>query len=230
MIRCVMFDFGNVLVQFDIQKLEDFLRSHMADPDTLTLELLFNLEPISDFDLGKISVTDMFERVKDKLNLKKVEISEFLSRSAETIKPSRKMPIIRRMLRKNGFKTAVVSNTNTHHFNHIQSVHPEVFADFDYLMLSFQHGFKKPDHRMLEVPAKHLEVSPDECFFIDDLVSNINAFNKWSNQPGHGHHYNVSDDKFRPNGRLEEEIRGLVIKMVNLGMLTPDQADEVNKS
>mgnify|MGYP001599525433 FL=1 len=227
MIHCAMFDCGNVLVQLNMQEFYRFLRSHMSNPDILEPELIFlHLEPISDFDLGKIGVFQMFKRVKNTLDLN-VGKNEFLAQSARILNPDRKVAAIGQMLKKNGIKTAVVSNTNNYHFEYLQTAYPDVFAAFDYLMLSFQHGFKKPDHRMWEVPACHLDVSPEECFFVDDLKNNIIEFMKWSKGLGTAHHYDVSDDKLCPNGRLEEERNKLVMRMVNLAMLTPAQAESI---
>jgi putative hydrolase of the HAD superfamily len=222
-----MFDFGNVLAQLDTQKLYGFLQSHQYPVHGARHpEEFFNLEPISDFEIGKISLTQMFERVKAELSLN-VGISEFLVQTTEILNPDQKMPTIRRMLKKNGIKTVVVSNTNAFHFHYIQSDYPKVFAGFDYLMLSFRHGFKKPDHRMWEVPARHLGVSPEECFFVDDLKNNIVEFMEWSRGLGIGHYYDVTDDKFCPNGRLEAERNKMVMKMLILGMLSPAQANSV---
>ena len=105
----------------------------------------------------------------------------------------------------------------------LQEELPYVFANFDYPMLSYQHGFEKPDHRMWEVPARHLGVSPEECFFVDDFKSNIAEFMKWSGGLGISHHYDVADERYCPNGRLEEERNKLFLKMFDLDMLTFDQ-------
>jgi len=222
MIRCAMFDFGQVLVQFETQRLYDFLRSHMSDPDILNRRSIFTVEPMIDFDLGRIGTTQMFEKVKSELALN-VGIAEFLFHFTEVMNPDPNMATLRRILKTNGIKTVVISNTNIYHSNYVQLVYPDVFANFDYLMLSYQHGFEKPDHRMWEVPARHLGVSPEECFFVDDFKSNIAEFMKWSGGLGISHHYDVADERYCPNGRLEEERNKLFLKMFDLDMLTFDQ-------
>ena len=222
MIRCAMFDFGQVLVQFETQRLYDFLRSHMSDPDILNRRSIFTVEPMIDFDLGRIGTTQMFEKVKSELALN-VGIAEFLFHFTEVMNPDPNMATLRRILKTNGIKTVVISNTNIYHSNYVQLVYPDVFANFDYLMLSYQHGFEKPDHRMWEVPARHLGVSPEECFFVDDFKSNIAEFMKWSGGLGISHHYDVADERYWPNGRLEEERNKLFLKMFDLDMLTFDQ-------
>ena len=222
MIRCAMFDFGQVLVRFETQRFYDFLRAHMPNPDILKRRPIFTIEPMVDFDLGRIDTTRMFERIKSELALN-VGIAEFLFHFTEVMNPDPKMATLRQILKVNGVKTAVVSNINIYHFQYVQLVYPYVFANFDYPMLSYQHGFEKPDHRMWEIPARHLGVSPEECFFVDDFKSNLVEFMKWSGGLGTGHHYDVVDEKYCPNGRLEEERKKLFLKMFDLNMLTFDQ-------
>lgn len=223
MIRCAMFDFGNVLVHFDTQRFVNFLRAH-SYRDDIKPEEVFKLECLAEFELGRIKTAEMFKRIKSALELN-VGIGEFLFQYTDVMKPDPKMFTLRRMLRADGIKLAVVSNINQYHFNYVQFVHPEVFADFDNLTLSFQLEFKKPDRRMWEIPAFCLGVRPDECFFVDDLKANIDAFEQWGG--GIGHYYNVIDEKYYPNDRLEVERSKLIFKMASLNMLSYSDASDI---
>lgn len=223
MIRYAMFDYGNVLVHFDTLKFYDFLRTHQRLGSRDVKGIFRNLDCLSEFDLGRIKVDEMFNGVKEALGLD-VKKSDFLFAYTEVIKPDHKMVSIKKILRENSVNLAVVSNINSYHYHYVQLVHPEVFSGFDYLMLSFQHGFKKPDPRMWDVPAEQLSIRPEECFFIDDLEENIAAFERWG---GIGHHYDVIDEKYCPNGRLEIERNRLLVRMTQLGMLSPAQASSI---
>ena len=91
---------------------------------------------------------------------------------------------------------------------------------FDYLALSFRLGLRKPDPRIWQTACRKLKVPPSECLFVDDQEENIAAFKKLG---GIGHHYNVVDEKFLPNGQLEIERNRLLLRMFGLGMLTDRQ-------
>lgn len=222
-----MFDFGNVLVHFDTQRFYNFIKACQSQLfKSRNPEEIFKLDVLSEFDLGKITTSQMFERLKTEMGLN-VSMTEFLIQFTEIIKPDPKMLALRQVLRGNNIKVAVVSNTNACHFRYIQSAHPEVFSDFDYLMLSFQHGFKKPDHRMWEVPAKQLSVLPEECFYVDDFKPNICAFRDWSQYQGEAHCYNVVDDKFMPNGWLNIERKRLIFQMANMQIISYMQASKI---
>ena len=228
MIRCAMFDFGHVLMPFSTQKWYDFVRScQRPHPGAVKLEDFFGLEFVRKFDLGEIRTVEFISRSKSALGLD-VSDGRFLFEYTDNIMNSdRKMLAIVRALKQNGLKLAVVSNINTCHYWHVKMAYPKVFADFDFLMLSFQHGFMKPDHRMWEVPARELGVLPEECFFVEDLKVNVVEFMKWSKELGASHHYDVADDKFCPNGRLEVERSRLMFKMMRLGLLNSIQASQI---
>lgn len=222
-----MFDFGNVLVHFDTQRFYDFLKAHQPRhmSGLVSPEEIFKLDCLREFDLGAITTLETFQRVKECLSLN-IGLSEFLIEYTGVMKPDNKITVLRQVLRDNGIKTAVVSNINSYHFEYAQLVHSEVFTGFDYLALSFQLRLRKPDLQMWTVPASHLGINPDECIFVDDLKTNIDAFQRWG---GLGHYYNVVDEKFRPNGWLEVERRRFIFRLANLGVISFPQACQISK-
>ena len=225
MIRCVMFYFGNVLVHFNTKQWYDFVSSNRRmSPGLIEPEEFFRTEGAGDFDLGNINTTEFVRGAKSALGLNHVSDNVFLSELTYIMKPDPKMLPVVKILKQNGFKLALVSNINEHHHWYTSVTFPEVFADFNYLMLSFKRRCKKPDREMWDVPAAFFDVEPPECFFIDDLQVNIDAFERWG---GVGHYYNVTDDRFCPNGRLETERNRLILRMVNLGMLSLSQAGSI---
>lgn len=225
MIRCVMFDFGNVLVHFDTQRWYDFIKAHwrFGTPDQVSV---FRAECIIKYDLGLIDDFEFFETTKRTLGLN-VGIDEFFFEWADNMKPDLRMVVLKQALKQNGIKLAVVSNINRYHFEYARQRWPEVFMNFDHLALSFRMGIRKPDLKMWQLPVRKLRMKSEECFFIDDQEPNIAAFEKFG---GVGHHYNVVDDAFCPNGQLETERAGLVNRMVKLGILNNSQAKNILKT
>ena len=220
----VNFDFGQVLMRFDTQKWYDFIASRrrkflsrISGPEFFCSELTAR------YDLGQIDEFEFFNLAKKILGLN-VEIDKFFYEFTANMRPDLRILTLKQNLKQNGFKLAVVSNINRYHFEYVQKKWPEVFIGFDYLALSFRLGIKKPDIKIFDIPAKRLKAPPERCFLVDDLKVNIEAFEQWG---GVGHHYNVTDDKFCPNGRLEIERNRLLLRMVNLGMLSLNQAGNI---
>lgn len=224
MIRCVMFDFGNVLMLFDSQRWYDFIQSRQRFGSPSSYQF-FNFEFVAQYDLGQIDEFDFFELTKRTFRLD-VELEEFFFEFTANMRPDLRMLALKQILKQNNIKLAVVSNINRYHFEYVRQKWPGVFMDFDYLALSFRLGIRKPDARIWQTAAKRLKVRPEECFFIDDLEVNINAFECWR---GVGQHYNVIDEKYCPNGRLGIERNKLIMRMESLGMLSHSQLGNLTK-
>jgi len=223
MIRCVMFDLGNVLVHFDTQRWYDFIATHQRNYSIKAGDC-FNSDHGKKFDLGLISYLEYYEAVRRAYYLN-IGIDVFFFEFTDIMMPDQKMIRLKRLLKQNGVKLALVSNINNYHFDYVAQRWPEVFADFDYLALSFQQKSIKPDDKMWRVSAAPLDAKEEECFFIDDRELNIAAFKRWGG--GIGHHYNVVDDAFCPNGRLDIERRELVFRLASLGLISFSQAADI---
>jgi len=218
----VDFDFGQVLMPFYPQIFYRFVRAHQP-LGAVEPERFLEFPCINEFDIDGIIDEEFCHEMKRNLCLN-VEDDEFWRQYCHIMKPDPRMVTLKRILKENGFKLAMVSNINRRHFEYARIKYPEVFTDFDYLALSFKLRTRKPNWKMYRAPAKGLGVLPSRCFLIDDLKVNIDEFERWG---GVGHHYDVTDERFCPNGRLEEERTKLVMRMVNLGMLSLSQAGSI---
>lgn len=224
MTRCVMFDLGNVLVHFDTQTFYDFIAAHQHS-DEVKPEDFFRLRCVVSYDLGLLDDREYFEAVQEAYKLD-VNLVRFFWEFTNVIRPDQKMIKLKQVLRQNSVKVVIVSNTNPRNVEYITQRWPEVFADFDYLALSFRVRARKPDWIMFQTPASELGVKPDECLLIDDHEPNILSFRKWS-KAGVGYHYDVVDNTFCQNGRLDGERRKLVFHLASLGLITFSQAEEI---
>ena len=70
--------------------------------------------------------------------------------------------------RRRGLRTALLSNTD--------KLGNDDIADlFDTIVLSGQIGFGKPDIRIYLLTAERLGLTPEECVFVDDMMSNVHG-------------------------------------------------------
>jgi FMN phosphatase YigB (HAD superfamily) len=67
--------------------------------------------------------------------------------------------------RKHCLRTAVLSNAD--------QLGDDIADLFDAVVLSGQVGFGKPDVRIYLLTAERLGLTPEECVFVDDMVSNV---------------------------------------------------------
>jgi putative hydrolase of the HAD superfamily len=71
-----------------------------------------------------------------------------------------------------GHRLGLLSNTSISHAEYVFRTFPVLDA-FDFKVMSFQVGAMKPDSRIYEAALALADCSPHECFFIDDMIENV---------------------------------------------------------
>lgn len=172
-IRAVIWDLGGVLV-----RTEDYLpRRKLASRLGMTLYeleyLVFSGESAQSAQLGQISVDQHWENLGLMLKLSLDEMIAFQrdfwggdSVDLQLVEYIRKI--------KKDFLTALLSNA----FSDLRHVVTEIwkFSDvFNEMIISSEVGEVKPNPRIYLLALRSLNVSPQECVFIDDTLANVEA-------------------------------------------------------
>ncbi len=177
-IKGIIFDLGNVLVNFD-----HFLAAQkVASLTSLTPQdiygLFFNSEITKKFEEGKIPPKKFFSEVKKLLKLK-ITYGEFLPIWNEIFfltKDNQKVLRLARRLNKQ-YCLAMLSNINTLHYDYLEEKFP-VFSAFDHIFASFQMGCIKPDPKIYLKALNNMGVLPEEAFYTDDRFDLIEQARK----------------------------------------------------
>jgi len=74
-------------------------------------------------------------------------------------------------------KIAALSNTDEMHFEDIRDK-VEIINDFDWLFLSHEAGFRKPEKEIFEYAINKTGISPENIIFIDDIGEFVEAASK----------------------------------------------------
>ena len=202
-IRCMMFDFGSVIGHFDTPRYLKFIKRHQGN--SLSFENFFHgecLNVLKNYDLGLLSDLDFFKEIKRIFKLDGVGQELFFWIWGDIIWPDWDMVAIRDGLKEKGLETVLISNMNTFHAGYIRRRYPRCLDNFSYKLISAHEGVAKPDPEAWIRPMKILGRRAEECLFIDDQISNIEVATNlgiavW--------HYNVNDDNFCLNGKLDNE-------------------------
>lgn len=168
MVEAVIFDLGNVLIDFDhlIAAKKIARLTNMAAQEIY--ELFFDSELTSLFEEGRISPSEFFVKVKEKLDLG-LDYERFASIWNEIFFFSEKnsgVYSIAKSLKKN-YKLALITNINILHFDYLKKNFP-VFDIFDPIVTSFQIGFRKPHPLIYKKTLEMLRVLPENVFYTDD--------------------------------------------------------------
>lgn len=74
------------------------------------------------------------------------------------------------VLKKNGYKTGFLSNTEA---PSMEFFYEQGYDMFDVLVFSCKEGFRKPEKKIYEITLHRLKTKPEETIFIDDREDNI---------------------------------------------------------
>ncbi len=168
LIKDIIFDLGNVLVDFDHTIAAKRL-SAFTDKDAGTIyNLFFDSELTGLFEEGKISPPDFFLKVKEALELK-LDYDGFLPIWNEIFFLSQKNIAVYNLANslKGGYKLTLLSNINVLHFDFIKKTFP-VFGAFHNILASCQLGLRKPQSQIYEKTLAILKASGAEVFYADD--------------------------------------------------------------
>ena len=204
MVRCIIFDFGRVLGNFDhmktCRKLAEF---RPFSPEEIH-GLLFKSGLEKQYDEG-LDSGEFYRKVMGALQPREeIGMERFREFWGDIFGPN---PGIERILERirPGVRSVVLSNTNEIHWDYVTQldVLKRFFRDENSRVLSFRMGSRKPNKEMFEEAVRRLGCRPEEIVLVDDLQRNGEAFMKLG---GHWIQYDCRSD---PPEKLESALAGL---------------------
>ncbi len=171
--KAVIFDLGNVLIDFDHSIAAGRISRHANKTPQEIYNFFFDSPLTGLFESGKISNEDFYSEVKKSLGLK-ISYNEFLPIWNEIFFLSGKNKSVQALAKSlsKKYKTAVLSNINWLHYEYINNNYP-VFGIFKHVFLSCEIKRKKPDPEIYKIAMQALGVLPEETFYTDDRMDLI---------------------------------------------------------
>ncbi len=204
-IRCAMFDYGNVLAHFDNPRFYSFLKEHSGN--SLEPHEIFTGKGrviMDDYYRGGISDLDLFIKIQNLFELKDVRVLEFFRMFNDVMELDQQMLRVKNKLAERGIITVLITNIGRHHLDYIKRNYPLLLPSFDYRFISCDEGIIKPDPEAWIRPLEYLGLKAEECIFIDDHLPNIEEARKLGIKAWH---HEVTDNRFYSTGRLREEVK-----------------------
>jgi putative hydrolase of the HAD superfamily len=208
MTEAVIFDFGNVIAQFNNQ---NFIQYLAALTNKTPEELNDAIYPKSEtsipkqYETGLITSDEFFEKIKILVNfeMSKEKFSEIYTQ--EKFWPIPETFGLIRKLKNQRYKISLLSNTSEWDYQlGMKPIFERVGIEFDSQSLSFKIGAMKPDKRIYLHALESLSLSADQCVYIDD----IEKYAKVAEELGMiGVHYTHGKDN------LENQLREKGVKV-----------------
>lgn len=172
MIKALIFDFGNVFLNLDIEKAKkdvfDLLRI-----TSFTEEMLATNQR---YEQGLITTSDLVAFYLEEFPyLTEYEVIQSWNAMLKDF-PEHRLTFLQKLASEKRFKLILLSNTNTLHINWVKGniSFYETFKNcFDAFYLSHEIGLRKPNKAIFEFVLNNHKLNADECLFIDDTKEHI---------------------------------------------------------
>lgn len=179
MIKNVVFDIGNVILNFDISKVlfsftkDEEIRKFILDniinsPEWLGYSLI---------DTGYITREEAIEIVKDRTNHVNDElITEFWNTYNDYASVNKEILELIKKLKFNNYKIYLLSNINPYTYDFVKQ--SGLFELVDGYVLSYKEHVVKPYESIYKILLERYDLSSNECLFVDDKKDNVETANK----------------------------------------------------
>ena len=180
-IKNLIFDFGNVLIDLDIERTFISLRHFVGDDYAQKLQTAYpNGDVFIDFEIGKISENTFLETLRSIANtpLSMRQVKEAWNAMLLTIKPERFDMLLHLRTK---YRVFLLSNTNETHLDfvdgYLRTVYGFDIAHFDKTYFDkayYSHiiGLRKPNDDIFEFALQDAGLIASESLFIDDVAAN----------------------------------------------------------
>jgi len=167
-----IFDLGNVLADFS---LNEVLQNVMAFGGLTSLPQGLRLQDtakVIEVETGAISDEDYLADICSSSGLK-LTMEQLIAawQKGFTLNPDGNA--IFHELREQGHPVHILSNLAWHNMEAVRRNWPDFFERGTENFFSYELGFHKPDERIYRAALEHLHAQPEECFFLDDRLENV---------------------------------------------------------
>jgi FMN phosphatase YigB (HAD superfamily) len=172
-IRTILFDLGNVIVPFEIQRGYDAISANCGLPVEEVAERIRDSGLYSIYESGGLETEEFLDRFTGLLGMncnlasfREIWNSIFLPETATS------EALILHLREK--FRLVLLSNTNELHYGWLREKYP-ILNHFDDYTLSYEVKAMKPDNRIYADAVSKGKCEPGQCFFTDDIERYVEA-------------------------------------------------------
>lgn len=178
-IKNLLFDFGGVLIDLDMQRCVDNFRRIGWNGIEAELGTSLKAGFLQQLELGLITADEFRNRIRKALGrqISDAEIDACWNSFLVGV-PQSKLDMLLSL--RHEYKVCLLSNTNVIHWqwsleNAFRKGGHSIGDYFDAVFLSFELHLAKPDKRIFRYAIDHAGIEPAETLFIDDLQQNCDA-------------------------------------------------------
>lgn len=176
MIKNIIFDIGNVILNFNLNEVLEKFTSNKDDQQFILDNIINSPEWLENalIDTGYISRDDAIKIVQDRTNHQKDKlIFDFWNTYNDFAKVDIRVLDLIKKLKDNNYKIYLLSNINPYTYNFVEK--SGLFLLVDGYVLSYKEHKVKPFISIYKTLFKRYNIIPSESIFIDDNAKNIST-------------------------------------------------------
>ncbi len=178
MINTVIFDIGNVLVDFRWRELFAEL-GFTGEKFEKIADATVRNPWWEEFDKGLMTTEEIIDRFSEKAPQYQEEIEEIYRHMGDIVRLREyAVPWIRE-LKKEGYRVYVLSNWSKPAYDDNLDTNLKFLTEVDGAVMSFREGMIKPDERIYDLICRRYEIQPENAVFLDDNAANIAGAKKF---------------------------------------------------
>ncbi len=166
-----IFDIGNVLIDFDLSRLLKAISNHSRVKFEDIHETWTPKDTI-DVETGKVDPKDHFEQYAESIGLT-WDYDAWKKAWADIYTINDKGMALFFELKEKGFPVYLLSNLAEYNKDAIEMKFKNFFTLCRGNYFSYELGLHKPDPNIFMRVSSEIDTSPEHCFFIDDLLENV---------------------------------------------------------
>ena len=176
MIKNIIFDFGNVLLEWNEDKIASNYSNNKEEKEILK-KVIFKSNNWFKLDDGTLDYKQAIKLFKEDLptNLS-IKVEEIMNTWYKNMPINQEISELIKKLKENNYKVYALSNTHIPVYEYIKNL--EVGKYIDGFLISAIEKMMKPDEKIYYRLFEKFELAPKDCFFIDDSEKNILASRK----------------------------------------------------
>ena len=170
-IKAIVFDLGKVICPFEHENICLGLSAFSPLTSKEIYHEIFASGIERDFDEGKISGTEFYEKVRERIKVD-LFLDEFKDIWNDIFSLDQDVVKIVHSMR--NYQRYLLSNTNEWHFHHLLEKF-DILHEFDGSALSFKVGAAKPKQAIYQHILEISGLPAADCLYVDDIAAYVHA-------------------------------------------------------
>lgn len=168
--RVVILDLGNVVLDWDVERILESLEYESEVLELLRSELFTHSDWL-DMDHGRKSEIAVVADICNRSSLQQATVEEALFVARNSLAPIAESLALMREIFASGMRMYCLSNMSRETWNHIRDY--ELFEMFSGIVISGLEGCMKPDRDIFDLTLDRYGLPPRRTLFVDDSIANI---------------------------------------------------------